>query len=222
MSDSVDLERRYRRLLKLYPSFFRREHGEELLCVLLDCAAEDQRRPALRESVDLIRSGLWMRVRPGTPRSATTVFAAVRLMYVGALLELCTLATVALTAMKIRGAILHRDPHLTTAQWQAVAHGQLLPIEIGAAIAALLLVWIAWANGRGYNSGRVAFAILFAVNTESLLIGLAHGSATYAPDSLVAGVAGWLVGLATMLLIFHRRSSSHYGSKRARLSSAIA
>ena len=38
----------------------------------------------LAESADLIRSGVWMRLRPSVPRSARTVQAAVRLMYAGA------------------------------------------------------------------------------------------------------------------------------------------
>jgi hypothetical protein len=222
MSESAELERRYRRLVGVYPGSVRREHGRELLSVLLDCAAHGQRRPDLGESLDLCRSALWLRLRPGAPRSAATVFAAVRLMYVGAALELCTLATVALTADNIRAAIVERHPQFRAAQWQSVVHGQLLPIEIGAGIAAWLLVWLAWANGRGHNSGRIAFAALFAIETVSLLSGIAHGSATYAPDSLVAGAAIWLVALATMLLIFHPRSGSHYAPKPHRLSGAIA
>lgn len=222
MSEPADLERRYQRLLAFYPSSFRREHGRELLGVLLDCAADGQRRPRLGESVALLRSAVWMRLRPGAPRSAVTVFAAVRLMYAGAVLELYALGTIVLSAGKIKAAIVARDPHLTRTQWQAVMHGQLVPLELGAVIASVLLVWMAWANGRGHNWGRIAFVVLFALNTESLFAGLANGSATYAPDSLVAGVAVWLVGLATMVLIFHRRSRSHYGRRPSRLSSALA
>jgi hypothetical protein len=52
--------------------------------VLMACAPDGQRRPGPAESADLIRSGLWMRLRPSVPRSARTVRAAVRLMYAGA------------------------------------------------------------------------------------------------------------------------------------------
>lgn len=38
MTDSGDLERRYRRLLHCYPRAFRRLHEDEILAVLLDGA----------------------------------------------------------------------------------------------------------------------------------------------------------------------------------------
>jgi hypothetical protein len=84
MTDQANLERGYRRLLACYPRAFRQENGQEILAVLMACAPDGQHRPGLAESADLIRSGLWMRLRPGVPRSARTVRAAVRLMYAGA------------------------------------------------------------------------------------------------------------------------------------------
>jgi hypothetical protein len=59
---STDLERRYRRLLALYPRAFRREHEQEMLSVLLAGAAEGQRRPRLAEAVDLLANAILMRV----------------------------------------------------------------------------------------------------------------------------------------------------------------
>ena len=52
--------------------------------MLMACASDGQRRPGLAESADLIRSGLWMRLRPSVPQSARTVRATVRLMCAGA------------------------------------------------------------------------------------------------------------------------------------------
>ena len=88
MSDSADLERRYRRLLACYPRAFRREHEQEILSVLMAGADEGQQRPRLGEAADLIRSAIWMRLRPRVPRSQPTVLWAVRLMYVCAALRL--------------------------------------------------------------------------------------------------------------------------------------
>jgi hypothetical protein len=84
MTDQTNLERGYRRLLAWYPRAFRRENGQEILAVLMACTPHGQRRPGVAVAVDLIRSGLWMRLRPRLPRSARTVRAAVRLMYAGA------------------------------------------------------------------------------------------------------------------------------------------
>ncbi len=63
MTDSTQLERRYRRLLALYPKAFRREHEQEMLAVLMVGAAKDQRRPRPAESADLVRTAVLMRLR---------------------------------------------------------------------------------------------------------------------------------------------------------------
>jgi hypothetical protein len=216
MGDSTELERRYRRLVACYPRGFRRDHERELLSVLMDCSGDGQERPGLIESADLIKSAAWMRVRPGAPRSAPTVFAAVRLMYLAAALELCALITVLVTAGELKSAIIARNPHFTAAQWHAVLRAHVLPLEIGAPIAAGLLLWVAWANGRGHNWGRIAFAGLFLLTTISLLSGVAQQSGTYAPADLTAGIVLWLVALAALLLIVNDRSAAHYGQKPAR------
>jgi hypothetical protein len=62
MSDSADLERRYRQLLACYPRLFRREHEQEILAVLMDGAAEGQQRPELGEAANLIKHALRMRL----------------------------------------------------------------------------------------------------------------------------------------------------------------
>jgi hypothetical protein len=158
----------------------------------------------------VIKSAVRMRLRPGVPRSTRTVFAAVRLMYLGAAVELCTLITIVVTLDSLRSAILARDPHYSAAQWHADLHGRIVPLEIGAVIATGVWLWLAWANGRGHRWARVAFAVFFAITTVSLLNGVAHDAATYAPADLIAGVVLWLVALATVVLIFLKESGPHY------------
>ena len=127
MSGSGYLERRYRRLLVLYPSRYRRRHEEEILAVLMEGASPGQRRPSLSEAASLVRSGLGMRLRPGMPRSAHTVRTAVRLMYLGALLELGVLAVVAATAGRLHSAILAHYHGYTAAQWHVEFHQHIVP-----------------------------------------------------------------------------------------------
>ena len=67
MSEDV-LERRYRRLLALYPRAFRCEHEEEMLAVLLAGAGE-RPSPGVAEVADLLRGAAWARFRPGAPQS---------------------------------------------------------------------------------------------------------------------------------------------------------
>ena len=66
MSDATDLERRYRRLLRLYPRRFRAEREEEMLPVLMQGAKPGQRRPSLAECADLLKSATWTRLRNPT------------------------------------------------------------------------------------------------------------------------------------------------------------
>lgn len=57
------LERRYRRLLGLYPPAWRAARLEEVLAVLLACAEPGRSRPGLRDAADLLRHALAERVR---------------------------------------------------------------------------------------------------------------------------------------------------------------
>jgi hypothetical protein len=211
----VVLERRYRRLLALYPRPFRCEHEEEMLGVLL-AGAGGRRYPGVAEVVDLLGSAAWARFRPGVLRSVGTVFAAVRLMYVGALVQLVGLLTLLLTLGSIKAAIVRQDPAFTAAQWHAVVNAHIVPDTIGEPIAAVVWVWLAWANGRGRRWGPSVFAAFLAFTTLSILVSLGQGAAGFAPAA--TGVAGvlWLVGAATLVLLFHRRSGSYFGRSPAR------
>jgi hypothetical protein len=62
MTEPANLERGYRRLMAAYPQSFRREQEEEMLAVLM-AGARGQRRPSLAETVDVMKSGLGMRLR---------------------------------------------------------------------------------------------------------------------------------------------------------------
>jgi hypothetical protein len=63
-------ERGYRRLLRAYPRWYRRERGEEMLDTLLAAAPHGRTWPSLRDSSALILGGL--RVRAGQNRRLTT------------------------------------------------------------------------------------------------------------------------------------------------------
>ena len=63
MTDSTALDRRYRRLLALYPKAFRRDREREILSVLMDRAAPRQQWPRPAEAVDLFRHAMWMRLK---------------------------------------------------------------------------------------------------------------------------------------------------------------
>ena len=75
----AELERRYRRLLRLYPREFRARRQDELLGVLMASAGEGQAKPARGDVSDIVRSSLVMRLRGprGGWRFALSAFALV-------------------------------------------------------------------------------------------------------------------------------------------------
>ncbi|MGX6602569.1 hypothetical protein ACWKSP_10595 [Micromonosporaceae bacterium Da 78-11] len=77
---SADLERRYTRLLRLYPAGYRRARGAELLATLLESAEQGRQRPAAREVGALVLGAL--RVHAGWDRRQrwSVAFRAAALM----------------------------------------------------------------------------------------------------------------------------------------------
>jgi hypothetical protein len=64
MTDSSQaLERRYRRLLRLYPRSYREKHGEELLGVLMTDEDRGARHSRLAASLDLLRGAILVHTR---------------------------------------------------------------------------------------------------------------------------------------------------------------
>jgi hypothetical protein len=73
----AELERRYERLLRLYPREFRARRGAEMHDVLMASARVGQTRPALGDVADIVRGSLLMRLRGprGGWASALAAFA---------------------------------------------------------------------------------------------------------------------------------------------------
>jgi hypothetical protein len=83
MSESVALQRSYRRLLAAYPRSYRRAREIEMLTTLMDAAPPDRERPTVRESLDLIGGGVRYRLR--VPRGPAYRAVAVLVAMLGAL-----------------------------------------------------------------------------------------------------------------------------------------
>jgi hypothetical protein len=214
MTTDRELERRYRRLMGWYPRAFRAQHEQEMLVVLMACARNGQRRPGPADSANLIANALLMRLRPGVPRSRPTVFWAVRVMALGALLELVALATVIGTRGELSATIARHAPSYSAAHIHAFVSGQVLSIAIGAPLAALAWLWLAWANGRGHRWARVAFGALFALTSVSLFASVGRQAQTYAPADLIAGAVVWVAALLALVLITAPSSAGHYVRRR--------
>jgi hypothetical protein len=207
-SESASLERGYRRRLAWYPRWFRQDNENEILGVLMACAQDDQTRPSLEATLDLLKGAarMWMRPRPGQPR---TVFTAIRLMWAGALAELGVAITILATFGSVRAAVLHAYPpawHAT--EVQLIATAAEAPLVIG------LWLWMAWANGQGKNRGRAALAVFFGLDSLAVLASVSAGGITYAPADVAAGMVQCLIGLAVVFLVFNPASSRHYRTAR--------
>jgi len=202
MTDQANLERGYRRLLAWYPRAFRRENGQEILAVLMACAPDGQRRPGLAESADLIRSGLWMRLRPSVPRSARTVRAAVRLMYAGAAVTTLSLIISIISLAFIgRSAATLRLAGRSQPFWVAITVG-----IVGGLVVIALWLWTARANSQGRNWARILSTVLFGLATLELI----SFSEAQTVLGLIFWAPTWLVGLAAVWLLWRPDSSAFF------------
>jgi len=84
---------------------------------------------------------------------------------------------------------------------------QITSLVIGAAVATALWLWMAWANGRGYNWARILSAVFFGISSLDLVITFA---AVRAPGGIIVSFAIWLVGLGAIVLLFSRESSAFF------------
>jgi hypothetical protein len=211
VTGQAGLEQRYRRLLAWYPRVFRRENGAEILAVLMACAPDGQRRPVLAEYANLIRNGLLLRLRPGLPRSARSVRAAVWLMYAGAAISTLNLInsvylTIAMASIDDNKLRHVRLPELTG----YLQVPPLRPLAVAVGIAGNLVVialwlWMARSAGQRRNWARVAAATLSGLATLDISVSLADPgliSLTGSLGGLAVLALTWPVGVAAVCLLW--------------------
>ncbi|ADD43217.1 hypothetical protein Snas_3555 [Stackebrandtia nassauensis DSM 44728] len=79
------LERRFRRLLRVYPAWYRRVRGEEMLTTLMD-AAQGRHRPSASERLDVVFGGMRKQLSSGSVSAAVAgVFVALFVATLGAI-----------------------------------------------------------------------------------------------------------------------------------------
>lgn len=201
MTRPTSLERGYRRLLSCYPKDFRQDSGPELLGVLLDTARPGQRHVRPAEALDLVRGAVRMRLGHRTPPGS--VRAAVRLMWLGAALEVVALMVIPTTYGAVHDAVSRTDP----GQWQTIS--DLLALKAFAAGLGIV-AWpiAAFATRAGRPSAPGWSAWCFGWLTFSLTVDFP--AAPYAPADTVILVGLWVVALVTLVLLCGRRSRSYY------------
>jgi hypothetical protein len=140
------------------------------------------------------------------PRS---VQAAIRLMYAGAALEAVGVILGLVTVGSLKAAIVKRSPNLTATQVHGVEIFSVVGTVLIGVIAIGVWLWMAWANGRGRRWARVVAAVLFGIDTLSLLLSFTRANVI---GAVILSVLVWLAGLGAIILIFGRESAPFYQS----------
>jgi len=86
---------------------------------------------------------------------------------------------------------------------------------VSAPVGAGVWLWLAWANGRGYQWARAGFVAFFVLLTIVLFVGLSRDALPYTWRDVLATAVLWLAGLATMGLIFSQTASRYYQRRAA-------
>jgi len=136
-----------------------------------------------------------------------SVLKAVKLMYVGAGLEVVALIVALTTRGSLKSAILKAHPGYTAAQVHTAEVSRTGTLVVGALIAVGLWLWMAWADGKGKGWARILSAVFFGISTLSLLTSLI---VVRAAADLIVGVVLWLVGLAAIVFLFKKESGPFY------------
>jgi hypothetical protein len=142
---------------------------------------------------------------PVQPRSVKT---AVRLMYAGAALDAIgvVLGLVTIGSLK-KDIIKHSSKQLTATQIHGLEVFSIVGTVVIGAIAIGLWLWMAWANGKGRSWARVVSAVLFGIDTLSLLLSFTRANVA---GALILGVLVWLAGLGAIFLIFSKESTPFF------------
>jgi hypothetical protein len=226
VTGQAGLEQRYRRLLAWYPRAFRRENGPEILAVLMACARDGQRRPGLAEYANLIGNGLLLRLRPGVPRSARTMRAAVWLMYAGAAVSTLNLINNVYLDIALGSIDNNKPQHVSLPELTGFL--QVPPLKplavalgiVGDLVVIALWVWLARSAGQRQNWARIAAATLFGLATLDLSAGIASGPLVdfrlnnLATDLSLGGLPvlalTWPVGIAVVCLLWLPASTAFF------------
>lgn len=154
-----ELERRYQRLLRLYPPGFRARRGTEMLGVLMASAPDGQARPAWGDVADIVRGSLLMRLRG--PRGGWAPALGVFALLAPLFLVLADILVVAVPYWESQGA------------WENRVRSARTAAAAGAAVAPQLLQRV-HEGGIGLlgSPGFVILALGHVIVAAAVLAGL--------------------------------------------------
>lgn len=155
----AELERRYQRLLRLYPREFRARREPEMLGVLMASARAGQARPAWGDVADIVRGSLLMRLRG--PRGGWAPALAVFALLAPLFLVLTDILLVAVPYWESQGA------------WESRVRSARAAAAAGAAVEPQLLQRV-HEGGTGLlgNPGFLILALGHVIVAAAVLAGL--------------------------------------------------
>jgi hypothetical protein len=149
----------------------------------------------------------------------STVRNAFRLMLAGAALSALNPVVSVFQRSRLRQAaetaLRNKPTQYTDVDVDHTVTFGLVAAVIGALITVGLWVWMAFANRSGKNWARITATVLFGISTLFTAVGFAVSSAvttgsTASPISIALTAVGWLVGLATVILLWHNQSKPFF------------
>ena len=150
--------------------------------------------------------------KPASMPMPTAVRGAVGLMCAGAVLTLADVGIVLVTLGGVRWAAAH---DVGAGQWPFAMLTRVDFWLVSAPVGAGVWLWLAWANGRGYQWARAGFVAFFVLLTIVPFVGLSRDALPYTWRDVLATAVLWLAGLATMGLIFSQTASRYYQRRAA-------
>jgi len=150
------------------------------------------------------------------PPIPSTVQNAFYLMIAGAALSVIGAIVSLAEKSTIRSQIESKNPGFTTTQVDSAVNVAVGAAIGGAVIGVALWLWMAFANRAGKNYARITGTVFFGLETLSLLAGLALSAGSAGSSvktsgaSIAVGILTWLVGLATVLLLWNKQSSDYF------------
>jgi hypothetical protein len=82
--------------------------------------------------------------------------------------------------------------------------------KIGLPLDIVLLLFLAWAIGRGQDYARLVLSAFFALSTLSMLFLVSQDAASVAPADMIASGVFWAIQLAAVILVFVPQSAPYY------------
>jgi hypothetical protein len=149
-----------------------------------------------------------------------TVQWAVKLMLAGAAASTVYLVFALIVTASIKGDLVRwnatqtKAKQLTASQLNSLATYYIVSTIIIGLIAIGLWLWMARTNTRGRKWGRIVATVLFALWSyyTYVSIGETHGAATLIISTVIVLVT-WLIGLASLFLLWRPASSAFYNEQ---------